>query len=60
MDTYISTVHSLSGRRTGVIIVSDDPKFIRESMKLTEAIKSVWEGDRNERISDSQNYRRSS
>lgn len=48
-ETYISTVHSESGRHTGVIIISDDAKFIRDSKRLTDAIKSVYGGDEYER-----------
>ncbi|OCT12616.1 hypothetical protein A8709_32925 [Paenibacillus pectinilyticus] len=48
-ETYISTVHSESGRRVGVVIISDDVKFIRDSMKLTEAIRAVYGGDAIER-----------
>ena len=57
METYISIVHSLSGRHTGVLIMSDDQMFIRESAKLVGAIKSVWESDRVERVVDSENNR---
>ncbi|MDQ0873782.1 hypothetical protein QFZ77_002441 [Paenibacillus sp. V4I3] len=48
-QTIMSTVQSLSGRHTGVFIVSDDPNIIRDSMKLTDAFKSVIGGDVSER-----------
>lgn len=47
MSMIMSTVVSLSGRHTGVFIVTDDPNIIKESMKLTEAFKSVVRGDEN-------------
>ena len=57
METYISIVHSLSGRHTGVLIMSDDQMFIRESAKLVGAIREVYGGERVERIINSENNR---
>jgi hypothetical protein len=44
MAMVMSSITSVSGRHTGVFIVSDDPNIIKNSLALTEAFKAVTKG----------------
>lgn len=58
MAMTMQSVTSVSGRHTGVFIVTDDPNIIRNSLTLTEAFKAVIQGgDRNDRSADGRGTR---
>ncbi|WP_167355880.1 hypothetical protein [Paenibacillus oryzisoli] len=61
MAMTMASVTSASGRHCGVLIMSDDPNIIKNSLALTEAFKSVTKGGGlNERVVDIKDHRRSS